>query len=145
MKKIETIQSFYKTLSENIDIKENSDGIGHFNVFPRRYCSPTASFHRRDFYKISLITEGTGIIHFANEDFAIDRPGLFFPTLRFPIPGNPHQPIKRDGFACLPKSSYNHGIMLFQLKIIRCFESEKILLSFLTMRQRKRFLISSKK
>ncbi len=66
MQQIETIQEFYKTLSEKVDIRTDSDGIGHFNVFPRKYCSPTASFHRRDFYKISLIAGGTGVIHFAH-------------------------------------------------------------------------------
>ena len=100
MDKIETIQDFYKKLSDNSNIKVNDDGIGHFNVFPRRYCSPTASFHRRDFFKVSLITEGTGIIHFANEHFVIDRPALFFSNPLIPHSWEPTS-AKQEGWFCL--------------------------------------------
>ena len=100
MEKIETIQDFYKTLLGNVHIKADSDGVGHFNAFPRRYCSPTASFHRRDFFKVSLITEGTGVIHFANDDFVIDRPALFFSNPLIPHSWEPTS-ANQSGWFCL--------------------------------------------
>lgn len=75
---IDSLSDFYNNFSEHVEIKPDVDGLGHFNVFPRRYCPPSSSFHRRDFFKLSFISEGTGIIHFDEEDCVIDRPALFF-------------------------------------------------------------------
>lgn len=79
MEKIERLSDFYNQLPAEADSAATGcPGAGHFNVFPRKYCVATASCHRRDFYKISLITVGTGIIHYNGRDLRIDRPALFF-------------------------------------------------------------------
>lgn len=131
MQDIETIQDFYKNLSQKVDIPVNNDGRGHFNVFPRRYCSPTASFHRRDFYKISFITAGTGIIHFANEDFLIERPGLFFSN---PLIPHSWEPISsnQEGWFCLFTEefiqSWDHSFSVKDYPMFRMGENPIIFL-----------------
>lgn len=78
MQDIDSLSDFYNKLIQRVEIKSDGDGLGHFNIFPRHYCSSTSSFHRRDFFKISFISEGTGIIHYIDENIIIDRPALFF-------------------------------------------------------------------
>lgn len=132
MQQIETIQDFYKNMSEKSHIQQtNNDAVGHFNVFPRRYCSPAASFHRRDFYKISLLTGGTGIIHFANEDFVIDRPGLFFSN---PIIPHSWEPTSKnqEGWFCLFTEefiqSWDHSFSVKDYPMFRIGENPIIFL-----------------
>lgn len=131
MQQIETIQEFYKTLSEKVDIRTDSDGIGHFNVFPRKYCSPTASFHRRDFYKISLIAGGTGVIHFANKDFIIDRPGLFFSNPQVAHSWEPTS-SNQEGWFCLFTEefiqSWDHSFSVKDYPMFRIGENPLIFL-----------------
>ncbi|WP_295810059.1 AraC family transcriptional regulator [uncultured Apibacter sp.] len=131
MKKIETIQDFYKKLSGNNHIKLNNDGIGHFNVFPRGYCSPTASFHRRDFFKISLITEGTGVIHFANESFTINQPALFFSNPLIPHSWEPTSPNQLGWFCLFTEEfiqSWDHSFSVKNYPMFRRGENPIILL-----------------
>lgn len=78
MEKTESLKEFYRKLSVTDKTPYIDNAVGHFNVFPRKYCSPAAAYHRRDFYKISLITKGKGIIHFGDKDIPVDRPALFF-------------------------------------------------------------------
>ena len=131
MQKTETIQDFYKTLLANNYSKADSDSIGHFNVFPRQYCSLTASFHRRDFFKISLITEGTGIMHFANEYFVIDRPALFFSN---PMISHSWEPTstKQEGWFCLFTEefiqSWDHSFSVKDYPMFRIGENPIIFL-----------------
>lgn len=100
MNKVESIQQFCDRLALKNGLPERNNGAGHFNVFPRQYCSVTASYHRRDFYKITLITEGTGIIHYADKEIVVDRPGLFFSN-----PQKPHSweatSEKQEGWFCV--------------------------------------------
>lgn len=100
MQKTETLQEFYRKLPVTDKIPYIDKTIGHFNVFPRKYCSPSAAYHRRDFYKISLITEGKGIIHFADKDILIDRPALFFSN---PLVAHSWEPVTdiQEGWFCL--------------------------------------------
>lgn len=131
MQQIQTIHDFYKSLSEIADIRIDSESAGLFNVFPRRYCSPTASFHRRDFYKISLITRGTGIIHFANDEFVIDRPALFFSN---PMVAHSWEPTsnEQEGWFCLFSEefiqSWDHSFSVKDYPIFRIGENPVVFL-----------------
>lgn len=98
MRKIETIKEFYEKLPDSINTLPNG-GIGHFNVFKRQFPTVTASYIRRDFYKIALIL-GTGIIRYGNREVIVDKPALFFSN-----PLVPHSwqatSENQDGWFCL--------------------------------------------
>lgn len=98
MNNIESITEFYENMPMHINILRDS-GMGHFNVFQRQFPTVTASYVRRDFYKIALII-GTGILRYANKEVLIEKPALYFSN-----PSIPHswQAIseKQDGWFCL--------------------------------------------
>lgn len=98
MNHIESIEEFYGKTPILTDTTSGS-GIGHFNVFNRRFQSTTASYVRRDFYKIALVI-GTGILRYADKEFMIEKPVLFFSNPRVP---HSWQAIskRQDGWCCL--------------------------------------------
>lgn len=110
MQQIESLQDFYKNICATADFPQEyvNNGAGGFNVFPRRYCSPTASFHRRDFFKASFISKGTGIIHYADKDIVIDRPCLFFSN---PKAAHSWQPtsLQQEGWFCIFTEDFIHS------------------------------------
>ncbi|WP_018630729.1 helix-turn-helix domain-containing protein [Niabella aurantiaca] len=80
MEKPETIEEFYKRINHNtskLSLQNVGLGLGHFNIFPRSFCSPHTSYSRRDYYKVSYII-GTGKLYYANQWIHIDRPALMF-------------------------------------------------------------------
>lgn len=100
MEKLETLHDFYKNvLSLQMDVPEVVNA-GHFNVFPRRYCLPSGAIHRRDFFKISLMTKGEGIFHFPDRDVFVDRPGLFFSNPQVAYSWEPTTE-QQEGWFCL--------------------------------------------
>jgi hypothetical protein len=65
-----------------------------FNVYRREdfMCSHRlAPVYRRDFYKISLISEGTGVIHYADKLINIDRPSIVFMNPLIPYSNQLHK------------------------------------------------------
>lgn len=74
-----------------------------FNVYRREdfMCSHRlAPVYRRDFYKISLISEGTGVIHYADKLINIDRPSIAFMNPLIPYSWEPTSQ-KQTGYFCL--------------------------------------------
>ena len=126
MQEIETIQDFYKRNSWHDDRDWDDNSIGHFNVFPRHLCDPTGSFHRRDFFKISFISEGTGILHFANEKFVVNKPALFFSNPLVPYAWEPTSSVQKGWFCLFTEKfiqSWDHAISVKDYPMFRMGEN----------------------
>ena len=97
MKHKETIREFYTHHGQEYP------RAGQFNVYRREEfaCDSTSlPPNRRDFYKISMITKGTGIIGYSDKAINIDRPTLTFLNPLIPYSW---QPTSEDqtGYFCL--------------------------------------------
>lgn len=76
---------------------------GQFNVYNRgEFSCDSTSLppNRRDFYKISMITEGTGILSYADKAIKIDKPSITFFNPLIPYAW---EPTSKDqaGYFCL--------------------------------------------
>ena len=97
MKRKETIREFYTNHGQEYPKK------GQFNIYRREEfaCDSTSlPPNRRDFYKISLITKGTGIIGYADKSINIDKPSITFLNPLIPYSW---EPTSQDqaGYFCL--------------------------------------------
>jgi AraC family transcriptional activator of pobA len=102
MRPAESLEEFYK---DHPEIKLPSLGdprkeAGHFNVYPRgEVCHALSIYHRRDFYKISLIIGG-GTIYYADKTITIEHCALVFSNPAVPYSWEP-APVKQTGYFCL--------------------------------------------
>jgi len=97
MKRKETIREFYTNHGQEYP------KTGQFNIYRREEfaCDSTSlPPNRRDFYKISLITKGTGIIGYADKSIQIDRPSITFLNPLIPYSWQPTSE-NQAGFFCL--------------------------------------------
>ena len=84
---------------------------GQFNVYRKDLCGTTPLPHnRRDFYKISIITQGEGLLSYADKTFHIKNSMLGFSNPMVPYSW---EPISTDnaGYFCLFTNSFiNHHL-----------------------------------
>ncbi|MBZ4189964.1 helix-turn-helix domain-containing protein [Niabella beijingensis] len=102
MEKAETVEEFYKRINHNtskLSLHNVGLGLGHFNIFPRAFCSPHTNYSRRDYYKVSYII-GTGKLYYANQWIHIDRPALMFSNPMVPYLWEAESP-EQSGWFCL--------------------------------------------
>ena len=100
MGKKESVKEFYEHRGQGQSIPD-AVKARQFNVFERNnYSNNQMSYNRRDFYKISLVTGGSGNMHYAARGVLVDKPALIF--------SNPLVPYswealteQQDGFFCL--------------------------------------------
>lgn len=97
MKQKETIREFYTNHGQEYP------KTGQFNVYRREEfaCDNTSlPPNRRDFYKISLVTKGTGIMSYADKSINIDKPAITFLNPLIPYSWQPTSE-NQTGFFCL--------------------------------------------
>lgn len=97
MKRKETIKQFYNNHGQEYP------KAGQFNIYRREEfaCDSTSlPPNRRDFYKISIITKGTGIISYADKSIKIDKPSITFLNPLIPYSWQPTSG-NQAGFFCL--------------------------------------------
>ena len=101
MKPVEHLNDFYRRF--------NSDDAlpGKFNVYRIEDFQKTTPlpYYRRDFYKISLLTKGEGIISYADRSYSVNQTILTFSNPLIPYSWEPV--IKNEeGYFCLFKEDF---------------------------------------
>jgi AraC family transcriptional regulator, transcriptional activator of pobA len=149
-----SISQFYKDIFGDKECqldylleKNNSNDLGHFNVFDtaKFYFNgkkkSEMTYNRRLYYKISLI-KGKNLVEYADKTVMIEKQGILFATPKIPYRYTP-QNKKQSGFFCvftkefLSKSKtglliddmpiYQHNSdFIYQLKDEQYFEMELI-------------------
>ncbi|TZF98714.1 helix-turn-helix domain-containing protein (plasmid) [Chryseobacterium panacisoli] len=102
MKAKETLTEFYALHGKE------PNNISPFNVYRRESfkCSTRLEpVYRRDFYKISMISGGTGILSYADKFIRIDRPCIVFLNPLIPYSWEPTS-IQQEGYFCLFKEEF---------------------------------------
>lgn len=97
MKKKETLKDFYINHGQEYPKK------GQFNIYRREEfaCDSTSlPPNRRDFYKISMITKGTGVLSYADKSINIDKPSITFLNPLIPYSWEPTSE-NQEGYFCL--------------------------------------------
>ncbi|CEJ69258.1 AraC-like ligand binding domain-containing protein [Chryseobacterium oranimense] len=97
MKARETLEEFY-----DLHGREH-DQYAQCNVYRREdfECSKSLKpVYRRDFYKISMMCEGTGILSYADKFIRIDRPSIVFLNPLIPYSWEPESSVQ-TGYFCL--------------------------------------------
>ncbi|WP_099372156.1 AraC family transcriptional regulator [Sphingobacterium sp. 1.A.5] len=97
MKRKETIKDFYANHGKEYP------KAGQFNIYRREEfaCDSTSlPPNRRDFYKISMTTKGTGILSYADKSIKIDRPSITFLNPLIPYSWEPNLE-EQAGYFCL--------------------------------------------
>ena len=78
MGKKESVREFYENRGQGQSVPDDVKAK-QFNVFERNnYSNNKMSYNRRDFYKISLVTGGSGNMHYADKGVLVDKPALIF-------------------------------------------------------------------
>jgi AraC family transcriptional regulator, transcriptional activator of pobA len=114
----ETAGDFHHRLT-----KDHSEP-GQFNIYRSEdYCHATALPHnRRDFYKISLIIEGEGILSYADKSFHIKDNMIAFFNPMIPYSWEPISTINR-GYSCLFTEEFiNHHMKTESLSVSPLFK-----------------------
>ncbi|MDU1904241.1 MAG: AraC family transcriptional regulator [Dysgonomonas sp.] len=101
MRKSESLQEFYKTFPNEKQevILNETNKIGHINLFKRWHCTNVKRYLRRDFYRISLIV-GTGTLHYGNKKTDITEPTIFLTNKTIPYSWEPISETQ-NGWVCL--------------------------------------------
>ncbi|MBL3550366.1 helix-turn-helix domain-containing protein [Chryseobacterium sp. KMC2] len=97
MKAKETLTEFYALHGKG------ASNISPFNVYRRESFECSAhleTVYRRDFYKISMISGGTGILSYADRFIKIDRPCVVFLNPLIPYSWEPTSAVQ-NGYFCL--------------------------------------------
>ncbi|MBL0358221.1 MAG: helix-turn-helix transcriptional regulator [Chitinophagaceae bacterium] len=109
MRKIETIEEFYKTKFDWIPDNIKNE-IGHFNVFQHEPIVPGKTkilpYKRRDFYKIMLVV-GDININYADKVAVVKKQALYFSNPQIPYNCDNLERIK-DGFYCIFNQQFFH-------------------------------------
>lgn len=104
MNQKETIKEFYTNHGQEYQ------RVGQFNIYRREEfaCDSTSlQPNRRDFYKISLITKGTGILSYADKSIQIDKPSITFLNPLIPYSWEPTSQ-NQSGYFCLFTEDFIH-------------------------------------
>jgi AraC family transcriptional activator of pobA len=105
MQQRETASAFHQHFT-----KDGSEP-GHFNVYKKELCGTTPLPHnRRDFYKISLVTEGEGLLSYADKTYHVKNSVAAFSNPMIPYSW---EPISGDnaGYFCLFTEEFiNHHL-----------------------------------
>lgn len=95
MEAIVTAKDFFGSGSSGLKLADQ------FTVNDRNdYQRKTASFNRRDFYKVSLVYNGTGRLLYADKDIEINQPALIFSNPMIPYAWEATSE-KQEGMFCL--------------------------------------------
>lgn len=97
MKRKETIKEFYANHGKEYSM------VGQFNIYRREEfaCDSTSlPPNRRDFYKISMITKGRGVLSYADKSIRIDKPAILFLNPLIPYAWEPTSD-NQTGYFCL--------------------------------------------
>ncbi|MES2456309.1 MAG: AraC family ligand binding domain-containing protein [Bacteroidota bacterium] len=97
MRSIETAGEFYSRFTSN-----TASDPGKFNIFLIEEFEKTTPLphYRRDFYKISLLTKGSGILAYADQAYMVSKPILTFSNPMIPYSWEP-EAKNEEGFFCL--------------------------------------------
>lgn len=101
IKQLETIERFNRTLTNDV-LPLNEFYINKREDVP---VHPNLSSYRRDFYKISFISKGTGILSFGNKTVNIEANTLIISNPNTPFLWKPTSE-EQTGFFCLFTSSF---------------------------------------
>ncbi|PKF75650.1 helix-turn-helix domain-containing protein [Chryseobacterium sp. PMSZPI] len=116
MESKESLKGFYERTAANLGPQcIGQNGMGHFNVFSREYCSPLAPYSRRDYYKISLII-GKGRLHYANKWIEVDRPALLFSNPIVPYAWESDDEDQKGWFCLFTEEFLQNGSRLGNLQ-----------------------------
>ncbi|WP_158795876.1 AraC family transcriptional regulator [Pedobacter sp. L105] len=101
MKAVERLEDFYHRFNNDNALP------GKFNVYKIEDFQKTTPLphYRRDFYKISLLTKGEGLISYADKSYKINQPIL---TYSNPLIPYSWEPLTKDeeGYFCLFKEDF---------------------------------------
>jgi AraC family transcriptional activator of pobA len=101
MKPVESVNDFYHRFNEDNTLP------GKFNVYKIEDFQKTTPLphYRRDFYKISLLTKGEGIISYADRSYMINQTILTFSNPLIPYSWEPTTKDE-EGYFCLFKEDF---------------------------------------
>ena len=101
MKQVENANDFYHRFTNDNALP------GKFNVYRIEDFQKTTPLphYRRDFYKISLLTKGEGIISYADRSFAVNKTILTFSNPLIPYSWEPTEK-NEEGYFCLFKEDF---------------------------------------
>ena len=110
MAPIETLEDFYNShpAMEMPPVMRRAGQGGHFSVYPREgVCHTSTNYHRRDFFKISLII-GDGTLRYVDKWITIKGSALLFtnPNIAYSWQAAPG---KQTGYFCLFNEDFIHG------------------------------------
>jgi AraC-like DNA-binding protein len=109
MRKIETIEEFYKNKFDRIPENIKSE-IGHFNVFQHEPAEPGKTkllpYKRRDFYKVMFVI-GDITINYADRVVPVQKQALYFSNPQIPYNCDDLEKIK-TGFYCIFNQHFFH-------------------------------------
>lgn len=97
MKRKETIKEFHTNHGQEYS------KTGQFNIYRREEFACDSTLlppNRRDFYKISMTTKGTGILSYADKSIQIDKPSITFLNPLIPYSWQPTSE-NQAGYFCL--------------------------------------------
>jgi AraC family transcriptional activator of pobA len=104
-------------------IKDSSEP-GQFNVYKKDLCGTTPLPHnRRDFYKISLITEGEGLLSYADKTFHIKDSVIAFSNPMIPYSWEPISKNNAGYFCLFTEGFINHHLKADSLSEFPLFKS----------------------
>lgn len=122
MAKPQTIAEFYHEKINCIPDNLQQD-IGHFNVFRMEDCqpaSPSMSYNRRDFYKISLL-RGKFIYHYADRSLLAEDGNLLFFNPQVPYAWEQLSKEPATGYFCIFRESFLTEMGRYALKDLPMF------------------------
>ena len=106
-------------LNSESSVKLDGRVSQHFSVFTRvrQSCKTEVSDSRRDYYKITLISKGSGIFIYDSQRYEITEPTLAFINPTSMLSWETTSPIHK-GFYCMFRESFfgNHQKLLHELK-----------------------------
>lgn len=76
---IETIHEYDRTCRVDLTTSVQTPGLGQFNIYTTEQARPRRlPYGRRTFYKIHLLSVGSGCLHHASRSLRVERPALIF-------------------------------------------------------------------
>jgi AraC family transcriptional activator of pobA len=79
MDTIETLRDYQAATQANLTTSVETPGLGQCHIYSNANARPPQlPYGRRSFYKLYLLTAGTGHLHYANHSLRINKPALIF-------------------------------------------------------------------
>ncbi|QJB33122.1 AraC family transcriptional regulator [Chitinophaga oryzae] len=125
MPKPQSIAEFYQEKMNWMPANLQQD-IGHFNVFRMEDCkpaSPSMSYNRRDFYKISLL-RGRFIYHYADRSLLAETGNLLFFNPQVPYAWEQLSEGQASGYFCIFRESFLTEMGRYALKDLPMFHPQ---------------------